>query len=68
MNALGTGAEEAASVDDTALLERLRAGVVTHVFVGARGGRLLPRDLDPSPHYRTLYSRGPVRIYEVLYP
>jgi hypothetical protein len=68
VNALGTAVEEAASVDDTALLERLRAAGVTHVFVGARGGRLLPRDLDPSPHYRTLYSRGPVRIYEVLYP
>ena len=68
LNALAIAVEEAESADDPALLERLRAAGVTHVYVGARGGRLLPRDLDPSPHYRALYTHGPVRIYEVMYP
>ena len=68
LNALAVAVEEAESVDDPALLARLQEAGVTHVFVGARGGHLLPRDLDPSPHYRALYTHGPVRIYEVVYP
>jgi len=68
VNALGIAVEQADSLDDPAFLERLRAEGVSHVFVGTRGGRLLPRDLDQSAHYRTLYAHGPVRIYEVVYP
>ncbi len=58
--------EEAPSVDDPALLARLQEEGVTHVYVGARGGRLLPRDLAASPHYRVLYSSGPVRVYALV--
>jgi len=68
VNALAIAVEETASPDDPALLARLRAAGVTHIYVGARGGHLLPKDLDPSPNYRTLYARGPTRIYEVVYP
>ncbi len=68
LNALAVAVEEAESVDDPALLARLQEAGVTHVYVGARGGHLLPRDLDPSSHYRALYTHGPVRIYEVVYP
>jgi len=53
----------APAVDDPALLAALRQAGVTHVYVGARGGRLLPRDLDGNPHYPTLYASGPVRVY-----
>ncbi|NLD42996.1 MAG: hypothetical protein GX657_05820 [Chloroflexi bacterium] len=60
---LAAAVEEAPSLDDPALLGRLRQAGVTHVYVGARGGRLMPRDLDASPHYRTVYSSGPVRVY-----
>lgn len=63
---LALAVEEAKSLDDPALRERLVREGVTHVFVGARGGRLMPRELDPSPYYRTLYSRGPVRVYEFV--
>ena len=48
------------------LIGRLESAGVTHVFVGEKGGRLMPKDLDPSPHYRSIYSRGPVRIYEFI--
>jgi len=63
---LAQSVEEANSLDDPALIERLRRAGVTHVFVGARGGRLMPKDLDASPHYRLLYSSGPSRIYAFL--
>jgi hypothetical protein len=60
---LARSVEEAASLDDPALIERLQSAGVSHVFVGARGGRLMPEDLDASPHYRLLYGSGPSRIY-----
>ncbi|NLD74030.1 MAG: hypothetical protein GX649_15110, partial [Chloroflexi bacterium] len=63
---LSLAVEEADSPDDPALLARLAAEGVTHVYVGAKGGHLLPRDLDPSPHYRVIYSDGPVRVYEFV--
>jgi len=63
---LAAAVEGAASVDDPALLERLEDRGVTHVYVGARGGRLMPADLDPSPHYRLVYASGPVRVYEFI--
>ena len=60
---LARAVEEAPSLDDPALIARLRAEGVTHVFVGERAGRLLPKDLDASPHYRLLYTHGPARVY-----
>ena len=63
---LSLAVERAERPDEPALLARLEAEGVTHVFVGAKGGTLLPRDLDPSPHYRTVYADGPVRVYEFL--
>lgn len=63
INDLARAVEQAKSLDDPALIERLRAEGVTHVFVGERAGPLLPKDLDASSHYRLLYSHGPARVY-----
>jgi len=66
VNDLARTVEESKSLDDAALRERLAREGVTHVFVGARGGRLMPKDLDPSPYYRLRYATGPVRVYEFV--
>jgi len=66
VNDLARTVEESESLDDAALRERLAREGVTHVFVGARGGRLMPQDLDPSPYYRLRYATGPVRVYEFV--
>ncbi|OGO05724.1 MAG: hypothetical protein A2Y73_07220, partial [Chloroflexi bacterium RBG_13_56_8] len=58
--------EETESPDDPAFLERLTKEGVTHVYVGAHGGPLMPPELDASPHYRSSYSYGPVRVYEFV--
>ena len=63
VNDLARTVEEAPSLDDPALLARLKDEGITHVFVGARGGRLMPQELEASPHYRLLYSSGPARVY-----
>jgi len=66
VNDLARTVEESESLDDAALRERLVREGVTHVFVGARGGRLMPKDLEPSPYYRLRYATGPVRVYEFV--
>lgn len=58
--------EQAAALDDLALIQRLAQEGVTHVFVGAAGGRLTPKELDANPNYRLRYASGPVRIYEFV--
>ncbi len=63
---LASAVEAAPSVNDSGLLTRLVERGVTHVYVGATGGRLVLADLDPSPHYRLIYSGGPVRVYEFV--
>lgn len=55
--------EGAASLDDPKLVEALRHEGITHVYIGSRGGTLLPARLDSSKHYQLLYSRGPTRVY-----
>jgi len=66
INDLARLVEEAESLDDPPLREQLVRAGVTHVFTGANGGRLLPKDLDPSPYYQLLYASGPTRIYEFV--
>ena len=66
INNLARAVEEAESLDDPALRRRLVQAGVTHVFVGANGGKLLPKDLDPSPYYQLRYVSGPSRIYEFV--
>ena len=66
VNDLARAVEESASLDDATLRERLAREGITHVFVGARGGRLMPQDLDASPYYRLRYASGPVRVYELV--
>jgi hypothetical protein len=63
---LAQAVEKAASLDAPALLTKLVEAGVTHVFVGAQGGKLLPKTLDGSPHYRLLYTYGPTRVYQFL--
>ncbi|HHX63979.1 MAG TPA: hypothetical protein GX702_03715 [Chloroflexi bacterium] len=67
VNELASAVEEAKSLDDPALLERLREAGVTHVFVGSiAGGRLRAEELDSSPHYRPLFVSGATRVYEFV--
>jgi len=63
---LASTVEDAESLDDPALIARLGREGVTHVYVGARGGRLMPKELDPSPHYQLRYASGPARVYEFV--
>ncbi|MCD6520380.1 MAG: hypothetical protein J7M05_10715 [Anaerolineae bacterium] len=63
INTLAQAVEQASSLDDPQLRELLSQWGISHVFVGSKGGRLLPKELDPSPYYSILYSSGPVRIY-----
>ena len=62
----GCVAEQVPLPNDPDLLARLVREGVTHVFSGARGGRLMPKELDPSPHYVLLYSCGPARVYKFV--
>lgn len=66
VNDLATLVEQAVSVDDPVLLERLAAEGVTHVYVGVRGGRLMPKDLDGSAHYERMYVWGATRVYRFV--
>ena len=63
VNDLARAVEDAESLDDPVLIERLVQARVTHVFVGERGGRLEPKTFDGSPFYELLYSYGPARVY-----
>ena len=58
--------EEAPSLDDPAFVARLQQEGVDYVFVGAHGGRLMPKDLDASPHFALRYASGPVRVYQFV--
>ena len=64
INELARLVEEAESVDDPALVERLAQEGITHVYVGSRGGKLEPKLLDPSPNYVLRYAVGGARVYE----
>ena len=63
VNSFAALVEQAPSLDDPALVGRLAAEGVTHVFVGARAGRLLPKELDASDHYRAVFVHGAARVY-----
>ena len=66
INDLARAVEVADTLDEPKLRELLAQEGVTHVFVGSRGGRLMPKELDPSPYYRLRYAIGAARIYEFL--
>jgi len=67
INGLALAVETAESLDDEDLLTALRDVGITHVFIGSRAGRLLPKDLDPSSAYELLYKHGPARIYRLAH-
>lgn len=66
VNDLARAVEVAETLDEPGLRERLAKEGVTHVFVGSKGGRMMPKDLDASPYYRLRYATGPTRIYEFV--
>ncbi len=51
--------------DPQAMAAWIRSLGVTHVYIGSRGGALEPRLLDTLDCLETVYSQGPVRIYQV---
>lgn len=60
---LAAAVEASPALDDAALLERLRAAGITHIYLGALPGPMTARVLDAHPLLETLYVQGPVRVY-----
>jgi hypothetical protein len=66
---IGQVAQQVSAIQDSdapetlALLDGLG---VTHVYIGARGGSLVPEMFVSSPHYRLLYSNGAAWVFAVL--
>ena len=69
VNELAAAVEDSAASDaplgDAALRARLRAAGAEYVYVGAKGGPLMPESLDGRPYLETLYVNGPVRVYRL---
>lgn len=53
------------SFDDPATRERLRQASITHIYIGARGGHIMPQKLLGVDGYRLIYQRGPVWVFAV---
>jgi hypothetical protein len=60
---LANAVEGSKSLEDATLRTRLVHEGVTHIFVGAQGGTLMPKELDASPYAQLRYASGPVRVY-----
>ncbi|MHB1356615.1 MAG: hypothetical protein ACYCZF_11645 [Anaerolineae bacterium] len=58
--------EDSPSLDDPALIAGLQQTGITHVYVGANGGRLMPKELDASQHFQLVFSFGPTRVYAFI--
>jgi hypothetical protein len=56
---------EITDAGDPQLLRILESEKVTHIYLGARGGRLTPQMLLRSSRYRPVYNSGAVWIFEV---
>jgi len=63
--ALAASVEDASDLRDPAFPALLRKAGVTHLFIGALGGRLTFAELDGLPWLERLYAHGPVRIYVI---
>jgi len=68
VNALAEVVAVADSLDDEGMRKLLREEGVTHVYIGAKGGKITPQMLLDSPHYRLVYSSGGVWIFEANIP
>ncbi len=68
VNALAEVVATTDSLDDEGMRKLLREEGVTHVYIGAKGGRITPQMLLGSPHYRLVYSSGAVWIFEADIP
>jgi len=59
---------EVTDAEDPRLLDILERERVTHVYIGAKGGRLTPGMLLRSSLYHPAYSSGGVWIFEITRP
>ena len=64
INDLAAAISAAESLDAENIRQLLRDNGVTHVYVGARGGRITPQMLIDSVHYCAVYSNGAVWIFQ----
>ncbi len=53
------------SFDEESTRQLLDDSGVTHVYIGARGGSIMPQMLVGSPYYRPVYSNGAVWIFQL---
>ncbi len=58
--------ESSTTLDDLAVMDALVQAGITHVYIGAAGGSLMPAALDASRHFQLIYSYGPTRIYKFV--
>jgi hypothetical protein len=58
--------ENAASLDDPGLLGVIAAHRLTHIYLGAKGGKLTPQVLLKDPRARPVYSNGAVWVFELV--
>ena len=65
INDLAKAIAAAESWDAESTRRLLSDSGVTHVYIGARGGGIIPQMLVDSPYYRPVYSSGPVWIFQV---
>jgi hypothetical protein len=65
---LAAAVEAAPELSDPALLARLDAARITHVYLGALPGPMTAQQLDRNPALEALYVQGPVRIYALKPP
>jgi len=64
IRALAEDVQAAQDLNAADFVARLAQAGVTHVFVGARGGPLMPERLQPD-HYVELFRHGATRIYRL---
>jgi hypothetical protein len=65
IRALAEEVQGTADLSSTAFVARLAEEGVTHLFLGTRGGPLMPARLG-SEHYVELFRYGPTRIYKFV--
>ncbi len=53
------------SLDDPAIRAHLRAVGITHIYLGARGGHLVPEQLLNRPFVELIYQDEPVYIFKL---
>ncbi|HSG15260.1 MAG TPA: glycosyltransferase family 39 protein [Anaerolineae bacterium] len=65
VNRFNEEASERSDWSDPAAAQWLKEQGVSHIFVGAKGGRFEPADLAKNPRMRQLFGRDGVFIFEI---